>query len=64
MAADAAAAALGALADAARCCICSDLYETPLLLRGCAHTFCSACIRQNLAVQEQSMRQPSCPACR
>lgn len=54
---------LRALDRAARCSICNGLYQAPLLLRSCGHTFCSGCIRGSLDYQERS-GQPACPSCR
>jgi hypothetical protein len=61
--AEQAVAALASIDHAATCSICHEAFDTPLLLKACQHTFCSACIRQNLAYQEQS-GPPSCPLCR
>lgn len=58
-----AAAALYTIDTAASCPICHALFDTPLLLKSCGHSFCSTCIRQNLAFQERS-GPPSCPTCR
>ncbi|KAL4433624.1 hypothetical protein ABPG75_000065 [Micractinium tetrahymenae] len=58
-----AAAALAAVDSAASCPICHSLIDTPLLLKSCGHSYCSTCIRQNLAFQERS-GPPSCPTCR
>ncbi|KAL4516507.1 hypothetical protein Ndes2526B_g05104 [Nannochloris sp. 'desiccata'] len=48
---------------AARCTICYSIFDAPLSLRGCGHSFCAACIRQNLGFQEK-MGDPRCPSCR
>ncbi|KAJ6606420.1 hypothetical protein DFH09DRAFT_1120145 [Mycena vulgaris] len=48
---------LRALDDSICCSICSRYYEGPVSLQ-CGHTFCSMCIRENLAIK------PHCPACR
>jgi len=53
------------LLDAAcLCSICHSEFDGPLLLRGCGHSFCSACIRQSLDFQEKSNSGPNCPTCR
>ncbi|KAL6779326.1 hypothetical protein ACKKBG_A11880 [Auxenochlorella protothecoides x Auxenochlorella symbiontica] len=46
-----------------RCSICYGIYDTPLMLRGCGHTFCASCIRGSLDFQEKA-GQPACPGCR
>ncbi len=42
---------------AARCQVCKDFYNTPMMT-SCSHTFCSICIRRCLASDGK------CPACR
>lgn len=46
------------------CGICSDVFDTPLLLRTCGHSFCAACIRQNIEFQEKNGNTAYCPTCR
>ncbi|KAI9205739.1 uncharacterized protein BJ171DRAFT_499513 [Polychytrium aggregatum] len=41
-----------------RCGICSEFFDTPMMLLGCSHNHCSRCIRSHL--QETQ----SCPSCR
>ncbi|KAI8061599.1 hypothetical protein BC940DRAFT_310216 [Gongronella butleri] len=41
-----------------RCPICKELYDTPMILATCSHSFCARCIRRSLS-QEQV-----CPQCR
>lgn len=51
------------LDTACLCSICHSFFDAPLILRGCGHSFCSACIRQSLDFQEKS-GGPNCPTCR
>ncbi|EJU05522.1 hypothetical protein DACRYDRAFT_113608 [Dacryopinax primogenitus] len=43
-----------------RCPICKDLFNAPVLLATCGHSFCSLCIREALKEGEKK----ECPACR
>jgi hypothetical protein len=56
--ATATARALAGLESQLRCGICSELFNIPVLLRECGHSFCSACIRQALGFKL------FCPTCR
>lgn len=46
------------------CGICSEVFDTPLLIRTCGHSFCAACIRQNIDFQEKNGNTAYCPTCR
>ncbi len=46
------------------CGICSDVFDTPLLIRTCGHSFCAACIRQSIEFQEKKGTMAYCPTCR
>ncbi|GAB4819882.1 hypothetical protein N2152v2_006928 [Parachlorella kessleri] len=47
------------------CAVCHGLFDTPLLVKSCGHSFCSACIRQNLEFQERrGLGSVCCPSCR
>lgn len=41
-----------------RCPICSEFFQTAMILKTCSHTFCSLCIRRSLTVEQ------CCPSCR
>ena len=47
---------LVAPAESLKCCICTDVFEQPVML-GCGHTFCKACVCGD-------RRQRNCPQCR
>lgn len=52
-----------------RCGICQDLFEAPVSVAECGHTFCSYCIRSNLEFQMSSASRAldnssTCPVCR
>ncbi|KAL7571382.1 hypothetical protein ACA910_007690 [Epithemia clementina (nom. ined.)] len=50
-----------------RCSICRELFDIPVSLEPCHHSFCSACIRTSLAAAQKtrfSHQKPSCPICR
>ncbi|KAL7457675.1 hypothetical protein ACHAWC_009252, partial [Mediolabrus comicus] len=47
-----------------RCTICYQLYNVPVSLYPCLHSFCSLCIRTNLRSQYTGMkRKAECPLC-
>lgn len=47
-----------------RCTICYQLYNVPVSLYPCLHSFCSLCIRTNLKSQYTGMkRKAECPLC-
>lgn len=46
------------------CGICCAVFDTPLLIRTCGHSFCAACIRQNIEFQERNGNAAYCPTCR
>ncbi|KAI8139594.1 hypothetical protein BJV82DRAFT_626681, partial [Fennellomyces sp. T-0311] len=41
-----------------RCDICKDLYDTPVQLQTCIHSFCALCIRRRLG------QERVCPSCK
>ena len=47
-----------------RCTICYQIYNVPVSLYPCLHSFCSLCIRTNLRSQYTGMkRKADCPLC-
>eukprot|EP00956_Cyclotella_meneghiniana_P004797 scaffold5916_cov44-Cyclotella_meneghiniana.AAC.14 len=47
-----------------RCSICGDLYQTPVAVLPCLHTFCSECIRRHCKFGLGGMRREcKCPEC-
>jgi hypothetical protein len=46
-----------AMADTLKCSICLDLYDDPLILSGCGHTFCRECITKHLQGRK-GLQQP------
>ena len=51
-----------AIIDALKCTICLDMYEDPLMLSGCGHTFCRECIKKWL--QGRASHKNVCPHCK
>ena len=51
-----------AIADTLKCSICLDLYDDPLILSGCGHTFCRECITKHL--QGRKAYSSQCPECK
>ncbi|KAI8101427.1 hypothetical protein M9435_001533 [Picochlorum sp. BPE23] len=51
------------LDDSLRCGICHETLDIPLLLKTCGHSFCAACIRENIGFQEKR-GNAQCPTCR
>jgi hypothetical protein len=51
-----------AMADALKCSICLDMYDDPLSLSGCTHTFCRECITKHL--QGRNAYSSQCPKCK
>ncbi|KAJ1643067.1 E3 ubiquitin-protein ligase rad18 [Coemansia erecta] len=41
-----------------RCPVCKEYLETPMVVSGCGHTFCSLCVRRCIA------QETKCPSCR
>ncbi|KAH8117617.1 hypothetical protein DFH11DRAFT_1724600 [Phellopilus nigrolimitatus] len=46
------------LDSAFRCGICGEIYDAPMMLQHCGHSFCSVCARQSLRERHE------CPQCR
>ena len=51
-----------AIADTLKCSVCLDLYDDPLILSGCGHTFCRECITKHL--QGRKAYSSQCPECK
>ena len=49
--------------DALKCPICLDLFDDPLFLSGCAHTFCRKCITKHLRGSKLPYYS-KCPECK
>ena len=46
------------------CPICSDLFECPIVLPSCGHTFCKSCIIKWKDTCEENDDDETCPVCR
>jgi len=46
------------------CPICSDLFECPIVLPSCGHTFCKSCIIEWKDTCEENEDDKNCPVCR
>ena len=46
------------------CSICSDLFECPIVLPSCGHTFCKSCIIKWKDTCEDNGDDKTCPVCR
>ena len=44
-----------------RCAICLDIFQNPVSLLSCSHTFCSECLSSSIA---SASKAPCCPECR
>ncbi|XP_025051310.1 zinc finger protein RFP-like [Alligator sinensis] len=57
----AAASAVQSLRDEATCSVCLELFRDPVMIVGCGHNFCRACIAQ---CWEGAETDVTCPQCR
>ncbi|XP_078244870.1 uncharacterized protein LOC110087273 isoform X2 [Pogona vitticeps] len=50
----------GGLRDALACPVCSDLLRDPVMVSGCGHNLCRACVAKCWGPLERSLRCPQC----
>lgn len=52
------------LNDKLICPICHSLFNIPVTINPCQHTFCSECIRTSMRFSRQKIQRAVCPVCR
>ena len=54
--------AIAQIIETLKCSICLDVYDAPMMISGCGHTFCRECIKQHLQGRDEFNKK--CPNCK